>query len=449
MAKIVTRSKNDQVVNLLFPGHFVSHVDSDGEGTFLFQVEPSGPAVCPRCGSLCESSHEIRRRVVRDAPFPGASIVQVDLPVRRVRCKCGCRSNEVISWLSPRVRMTTRLIANIQSQLRGDVSVLHVSREFGLGWDTVRKLDQEQLSMFFEEVVPYRMTRLVIDEIAIHKGHRYLTIFMDYDRRQVFEVVEGKTIKAMRPVFERLVKSGIADQITAVGCDMNAAYPQLIKEYLPNADIVYDLFHVVKMATEGVCREARHKQAADAEEKYGKRSSEAAAARRLLRSSEYIIVTPPENLRPAAKDRLDEILADNQILAKLHPVIELLRHVWRARNQRESTDLLGEVIELLRELKNEHGLKKAGSLANTLESRSEGIVKAWIHKISTGPLEGVNNRAKLLKRIAYGYRNIEFFKLKLKAAFPGKDGNPLKGLKHLACVIGGEIRSAAGVLLHC
>lgn len=76
-------------------------------------------------------------------------------------------------------------------------------------------------------------------------------------------------------------------------------------------------------------------------------------------------------------------------------------------------------------LADEYGLRKAASFTRTLLSRSDSIVKAGMHRISTGPFEGVSTRAKLLMRITYGHQRIKCFMLKLKAAFPGRGVNPL------------------------
>ena len=427
--------------DLLYPGYALAEREARPDGLHL-TLRPARMAVCPRCGAPCGKIHETRMRVVRDAPVPGEGHVFVHVPVRRVRCRCGCRRTELIPWLAGRERMTYRMIALVQRRLRSDISTLAVCRELGIGWDVARRLDREQLEPLFGEVIPKRMTRMVIDEIAVHKGQRYVTILMDYDTRQVFDVVEGKSVKSLRPAFERLRAAGIAEQVVAVGCDMNAAYPQLVREYMPNADVVYDLFHVVKLLSDGVLKEARQKQAEAAEKKYGRHSSEARSQRRLLRSGGYLLVAQPELLKPSARERLKELLENNELMAKLHPLVEQVKCIWRAWSPEEAAGWLADTAEDFMALADEHGLRKAASFARTLLSRSDGIVKAGMHRISTGPLEGVNTRAKLLKRIAYGYRSIKHFMLKLKAAFPGRGVNPLHALTDWSCLIGGDLWEA-------
>ena len=73
----------------------------------------------------------------------------------------------------------------------------------------------------------------------------YATIFINYETRQVFAVVRSKTKKAVESVFQMLVDRGLKDQIIAVACEMNAAFPTVVKKFLPKAEIVFDQFHVI------------------------------------------------------------------------------------------------------------------------------------------------------------------------------------------------------------
>lgn len=428
---------------LLYPDYVVTEITAAPEGGLELHLQPTALPICPRCGKPSLKLHETRHRRIREAPFPGCSAVWISLPIRRVRCKCGCHAQESIPWLIPYKRMTARLIAHIQYRVRADVATSLIARDLGVSWETVRDLDEAQLKMFFSDVRPSpNIRRIMIDEIALLKGHRYITIFMDYDDRKIFFIVIGKSKEAIRPGFERLVELGLAGQIEAVACDMNGSYPPLVKEYLPNADIVYDYFHVMKLTSDGLCKEARQLQAKQIEEEYGKDSQQAQSMRRNLRRAEYVIISRPETLKPEARERLDELLRHNQILGKVHPLLALIRNIWETYISDEARESLAEAIELLRALRKEYGMETAERLAKTLEDRAEGILSACKHHISTSPLEGANNRAKVLKRVAFGYRKIEFFILKLKAAFPGKGWNTWKRLGPWDCVIGDRVIDA-------
>ena len=111
---------------------------------------------------------------MRDVPFPGVTVVWLLVPMRRVRCECGCRRTEVIPWIARHEQCTNRFIAAVQHRLREqDTSTSAVASEFNLGWDAVRRFDKEQLEALFTDVDIRNLRRIAIDEIAIHKGQRY------------------------------------------------------------------------------------------------------------------------------------------------------------------------------------------------------------------------------------------------------------------------------------
>lgn len=231
---------------IFFPGYTVVASVRTRESLTL-KLEATEPAICPRCGEPCTKIHDTRCRLVRDAPFPGVTMVWLLVPIRRVRYRCGCHRTETIPWIAHHEQCTNRFIALIQNQMRGqDASTTGVAAKYNLGWDAVRRFDKEQLEALFKDVNTRDLRIIAVDEIAIHKGQRYATIFLNYETRQVFAVVEGKTKKAVESVFRMLVDRGLQDQIIAVACDMNAAYPAVVKKFLPKAEIVFDQFHVIQ-----------------------------------------------------------------------------------------------------------------------------------------------------------------------------------------------------------
>ena len=161
-------------------------------------------------------------------------------------------------------------------------------------------------------------------------------------------------------------------------------------EYLPNVQIVYDQFYVMKLTSDGLYKEARQAQVAAIDAKYGRTSPEAIAMRRQLRRSEYVLIANPKGLKPDKQERLEQLLEENQILAKLYPLMDLLCSIWTAWSPDEAQERLGECIELLDALYLQYRLKKAVVLARTLEKRCDGLIYAFVHRISTSPLEGVN-----------------------------------------------------------
>lgn len=411
--------------SLLYRDYDVVGMRLPEPGTMVLTLKPNKPAICPNCHKPCDSIHDTRPRMIRDVPPGGLSVLWIEVDVRRVRCSCGCHKTEELGIAAPRKQYTHRFAANIQWQMRAnDTSTLAVASRNHIGWDVAHRLDKVQLETFFDEDVFTKATRIMIDEHSYKAGHHYVTLFVDFDSNCVMAGVVGKTMDAMRPVFEKLQKEDKIRHIQAVGCDMNSGYPGLIKEYLPNTDIVYDKFHIMDKLGD-VIKEARQKQAEIAEEKYGKTSKEAKKTRRLLRCAEHILLASEDGLAPDAGVRIQEMLDNNKVMNSMMGVVSLIKSIWSAWSPREARCMLTDSIELLRRLADEYDLKKCRQFANTMENRAEGIITGCVHRITTGPLEGINRRCKLLQRLAYGIRDVAYYILKLKGAFPGTGNHPM------------------------
>lgn len=121
--------------------------------SLTLKLETTEPAICPKCGESCIKIHDTRYRLIRDAPFPGVTVVWLLVPIRRIRCKCGCHRTETIPWIAHHEQCTNRFIALIQIQMRGeDASTTAVAAKYNLGWDAVRRFDKEQLEALFNNV---------------------------------------------------------------------------------------------------------------------------------------------------------------------------------------------------------------------------------------------------------------------------------------------------------
>lgn len=206
----------------------------------------------------------------------------------------------------------------------------------------MRRFGKEQLEVLFKDVNTRDLRIIAVDEIAIHKGQRYATVFINYETRQVFAVVEGKTKKALESVFQMLVDRGLEDQIIAVACDMNAAYPTVVKKFLPKADIVFDQFHVILHLSADVLKEARQVQAKEVEEEFGKKSGEARKARKILRTAAWDLMMPEHALTLAIRERLEEIRKANKLMSTMLPLADLIRSIWGACSQEEAAEMLTE-----------------------------------------------------------------------------------------------------------
>ena len=392
-----------------WPGYDVVACSHSVEKNLTLTLEPRA-ADLPRCGRCQQPSpliHDRRIRLVRDRDLFDQR-VQLRLPIRRVDCLTCGRVTEHISWLAPASRLTRRLCSWVETLLRFmPIShVSHVSQLTGLHWHTIKTLDKRRLQAAFGTFEPGDVRRLVMDEFALHKGHRYATVIMDAERTRVLWVGLGNSRKAIRPFFEQLGER--CQQIEAVAMDMNTAFDLEVKQHCPQAEVVYDLFHVVARYGRDVIDRIRVDQANAL--RHDK------PARQVVKQSRWLLLRNRENLKEDHAVRLQELLAANQPLATVYVLKDALKEVWYAPSVREGWRRWRTWLRHARE----SGLAPLQRFARNLQRYARGILASARFHMHTSLLEGVNNRIKVIKRMAYGFRDADYFFLKIKAAFPGK-----------------------------
>lgn len=369
------------------------------------QADPQVDPCCRRCLRPCGLIHERSVRRVRDRDLFDQR-VWLEVPLRRVDClTCGV-STEHIPWLPVRSRLTTRLIAHVETLLRL-LPIRHIDQLTGLHWHTIRAIDARRLARDVQPPDLSRVRRLIMDEFALFKGHRYATVAICADTQQVLWVGEGRSRKDVRPLFEMLGPA-VCAHIEAVAMDMNTAMDLEVKAHCPNARVVYDLFHVIAKFGREVIDRVRVDQANTLKADPG--------ARRVIKRSRWLLLRNRNNLSDEQAIKLDELLAANAPLTTVYLLKAQLKELWYAPDEGEACRRWNEWHRLAIE----SGLKPLITFARRLSGYLEGITASALHHINTSVLEGMNNRIKVIKRMAYGYRDSAYFFLKIKAAFPGK-----------------------------
>lgn len=190
--------------------------------------------------------------------------------------------------------------------------------------------------------------------------------------------------------------------------DMNTAFDLEVRRHCPHARVVYDLFHVIAKYGREVIGRVR----VDAANQLRHNKP----ARRVVKQAHWLLLRNPASLKtPAQQIRLDEVLAANQSLTTVYVTKEQLRMLWTAPNARMWRSAWNQWMSHARE----SGIPALMPFARRLRHYWRGILSRVRWPMHTGQLEGINNRIKVIKRMAYGYRDSDFFFLKIKAAFPG------------------------------
>jgi transposase len=369
-----------------------------GQTIFTLGQDPD-TCRCPACGSADVVSRGHVERRFRSLPI-GLRPTFLVLPIPRVECRaCGVVRQVDVTFADPR-RSYTRRFERYVLELSRRMTIRDVAAHLGVGWDLVKDVQKRDLSRRYARPKLKHLRRIAIDEIAVARGHRYMTVVMDLDSGAVVFVGDGKGADALKPFWKRLRPSGA--KVEAVAMDMSAAYRQAVTAHLKGAVIVFDHFHVVKLFNDKLSdlrRSLYHRAEAD--------------QKKVLKGARWLLLKNPENL-DADKDeksRLEEALALNKPLAVAYYLKDDLRRFWEQPGKRFATAFLNDWLRRAEA----SGVKVLQQMARTLAAHRSGLLAYYDAMITSGPMEGTNNKIKTMKRMAYGFRDPEFFKLKILA----------------------------------
>lgn len=372
---------------------------AEGEVIFTIRDKP-GTLRCPACGSADVIGKGHKWRVFRTVPIGGRP-VKIVLPVSRVACRdCGAVRQVKIRFAEER-KSYTRAFERYALELLRHMTIRDVANHLNVSWDVIKDLHKRHLSRRYARPRLGHLRQIAIDEISIGRGHKYLTVVLDLESGAVVFLGEGKGADALEPFWKRLRRAGAA--IEAVAIDMSPAYIQAVLTHLREAVLVFDHFHIIKLFNERLSelRRRLHHEAADQLHK------------QVLKGTRWLLLKNPENLDESRDEpaRLCEALELNRPLATAYYLKEDLRQLWEQPNKRAAARFLDGWITRARA----SGIRLLVTFANTLAGCRSGVLAWYDYPISTGPLEGTNNKIKTMKRQAYGFRDLEFLKLRILA----------------------------------
>ena len=352
---------------------------------------------CSHCQSSDVIRHGAEERTFRTVPI-GGKPVEFRLAVPRLGCRqCGLVRQAAVRFAKP-FRRFTHTFERYALSLLSHMTIQAVAEHLKVGWDSIKTLFKRHLQTRFGQPKLKNLRRIAIDEISLGHGHRYLTVVLDLVTGAVVFVGEGKGADALIPFWKSL-KAAHA-KIEAIATDMSPAYIAAVRENLPKAIHVFDHFHVVKLFNDRLS-DFRREQQREAE----------ALGKTILKGTRWLILKNPENLDEdkGERTRLEEALRINQPLATAYYMKEEFRLFWEQGSLADATQFLDDWCRRA-EASMVSVLQK---MASTFQSHRTGLLNYHRCPISTGPLEGTNNKIKTMQRQAYGYRDEEFFKLRI------------------------------------
>jgi transposase len=357
--------------------------------------------VCHVCGAPAATVHsQGHRRYLRDLNL-AASQVWLDVEYRKIWCsECTGVRVEHLDFADASKRVTHRL-AQYVHDLCKVMTVQDVADHLELNPKTVKAIDKGFLQKSFAQTDGHGLRVLAVDEIALRKGHTYMTVVMDYFSGRIVWMGENRDKATLDRFFAELTdkqKQGIE----AVAIDMWEPFINRIRHHCPDTQIVFDFFHVVQAFGKVIDKVRR--------DEYVKATE---LDKKVLKGSRYLLLKNPENLKGNQSSRLEQVLALNETLSKLYVLRSQLKMVYYYSDRRKVKQTLDAWCRMAKTI--EHPSVQA--FIRRLRFFEYGILNHADYPIGTSRLEGANNKIKVIKRKAYGFHDSEYFALKVKQAF--------------------------------
>jgi len=313
---------------------------------------------------------------------------------QQCRC-CGGNLREPIDFAQGK-RRRLKVFERYVVDLCHIATIKHVAILLGVGWDMIKAIFKNHLARRFERRKLSRVRYIAVDEFAIRKGHHYMTVVLDLETGAVLHAHEGRDAAALIPFLEKLRRKRA--KLRAVAMDMWPAYLRAVQLVFPHVDVVHDPYHVVAIVNRAIDATRR--------DLYRHLSGQ---ERQVLKGSRFLLLRGMEHLPPHSLERLMELMEINEPLYQAYLLKEDLRMFWNLPSAGAAETFLLSWMDQARTL----GLKHFIKIADMMENHIAGLLAYFRHRISTGPIEGLNNKIKVLKRQAYGFRDQAYFKLRL------------------------------------
>jgi transposase len=321
--------------------------------------------------------------------------------------RCGSKLREPIAFAVGK-RRHIKVFERFIVDLCRIAPIKHVALLLGFSWTSVKEIFKGHLRRRLVKRSLKSVRLIAIDEFSIRKGHQYMTVVLDLESGEILHSAEGRSAESVIPFLRKL--KAVEAPLKAVAMDMWPAYLLAVRDVFPEVEIVHDPYHVVSMANTAIDTARR--------DMYRKLRG---AERKVMKGSRFLLLRGGESLDHDALLHLQRLESLNQPLFQAYLLKEDLRRFWSMPSRKAARKFLGAWIARCLATR----IKPMVSLAKSLRAHRRGLLAYFQYPISTGPLEGMNNKIKVLKRQAYGFRDIDYFKLRLAflheatPAFPG------------------------------
>jgi len=376
-----------------FRGYIICGISVEAEKAVVTLKRTDKTCKCPECKRRC-SVIEVYTRTIRDSDLCGKKCYII-LETNHVKCSCGYYGIEKLDFLDKYARYTKRFVEFV-ARLCKLMSLKDVAKIARINWKTAKRIDKEELKKLVKDLKEVNPKRIGVDEIAYEKGHKYLTVLRDLDSGRVIWIGVGRSKETLDSFFQELGKEK-CKKIKVAVLDMWDPYIASISENT-RANLVFDKFHVAKKINEVIDTIRKREFAkADKEERIN------------MKHKRFLILSRRKNLKPEEVETLDTLMKQNNPLYIAYLLKEQGLDVFDENNQ------ISGIARLYKWLENVEtaAIKEFDSVVKMIKRYLYGVMNYFRYFITNAASEGFNTKITVIKRRAYGFRDLEYFKLKI------------------------------------
>ena len=339
---------------------------------------------CGMCGRRAVRYDRQPARLWRHLPW-GRVTVWLRYAPWRVSCgRCGVRVEQV-SWAAHGSAFTAPL-EELAAYLAQVTDRTTASRLVGISWPAVGGIVERLVARRLDSTRLAGRRRIGVDEFSYRKRHHYLTVVVDHDRRRVVWAGPGRSAETLDKFFQLLGPAGCA-RIELVTADLAASYRKAVRARVPQARVVYDRFHVERLAVDAVRRAEQHRLGA--------------TAAKAIKGTRYALLKHPARLKPSQAHRLAILRRENRALDRAYELKEYLATILEQARPDEADELLNQWLDWAARSR----LAPFVKLARTIRKHAAGILAYLDTRMTNGPVEGINNKLRVIARRAYGFHS--------------------------------------------
>ena len=342
---------------------------------------------CGGCGRVARRVYDRKARTWRHLALLAAEVF-LEGTVRRVRCRrCGVRTEE-IAW----ARTGSLFTRDFEDQVAGLTRATDkttVKRLFGISWVTVGRIAGRVVR---EKLDPDRFQNLAfigIDEFSYQRRHKYATIVFNHESGEPVWIGPGRSIATLDAFFDQLGPEA-CQRIQLITLDMSNAYIQVVKRRCPNAQIIFDRFHVQRLVHDAL-DQVRRQEVAQLPH----------AQRPALKNTRFLLLKASWNLHPLQRLRLSQLEKANRRLFRAYLLKE---DFLDAYSHDHPASARSRFLRWIRWSKRSR-LQPFRRAASTVSLYLDGILNFFRYRLTNGPLEGMNNKVRLISHRAYGFKS--------------------------------------------